>query len=138
MASTTLGNTTAFGVKTSSVQMNVRLASELKAQGDAVFEMLGLTASQAVRMFYEFAASCKGNPDRLIEAVKVEDSAAEAERQERIRQKMEAVERGARLYEEGLKSLGLQGSSPNNPYNYLPYKELRDLAYLEKYEEECL
>lgn len=134
MASVTLGNTTALGGKTSSVQMNVRLASELKAQGDAVFEMLGLTASQAVRMFYEFAASCKGNPDRLIEAVKVEDPVAEAERQERIRQKMEAVERGARLYWDTLEALGVKElGEREDSICKLPYKELREIAYLEKY-----
>lgn len=134
MTSAKSGNIAAVGGKTGSVQMNVRLSSDLKARGDAVFEMLGMSATQAVRMFYEFAASCKGNPDRLIEAVKVEDPVVEAERQERIRQRREIVERGANLYWKALEALGVEElGQREDSLSKLPYKELREIAYLEKY-----
>lgn len=133
MTSAISGNIADVGGKTGSVQMNVRLSSDLKARGDAVFEMLGMSATQAVRMFYEFAASCKGNPDRLIEAVKVEDPVVEAERQERIRQRREIVERGANLYWKALEALGVEElGQREDSLSKLPYKELREIAYLEK------
>lgn len=37
----------------SSSMLHVRLDDDLKAQGNAVLEAIGLTASEAVRMFYK-------------------------------------------------------------------------------------
>lgn len=55
------------------VQMNTRIDSQLKADGDAVFASLGFTPSDAVRGIYKFAVRQKRNP-RMIENVLIEEA----------------------------------------------------------------
>ena len=43
---------------TASSQLNVRIDSDLKRAGDAVFTSIGLSPSQAVRALWELAARC--------------------------------------------------------------------------------
>ena len=50
---------------TASSQLNVRIDSDLKRAGDAVFTSIGLSPSQAVRALWELAANHKDEPERL-------------------------------------------------------------------------
>ena len=54
---------------TASSQLNVRIDSDLKRAGDAVFTSIGLSPSQAVRALWELAANHKDEPERLRAAL---------------------------------------------------------------------
>ena len=47
---------------TSTVQVNVRMESEIKAEAEKVFAELGISASQAVKMFYRQVTLQQGLP----------------------------------------------------------------------------
>ena len=125
--------------KGASTQMNTRIGVELKAQGDAVFARLGLSASQAVRKFYEFAASCAGEPEKLERVVLDAglDTSALDEREQRIACRRALVAQGAGLFENAIVCMGVDASSGDfSECVNLPYEDLRGLALLDRFDEE--
>lgn len=130
---------TASAQKGASTQMNTRIGVELKAQGDAVFARLGLSASQAVRKFYEFAASCAGEPEKLERVVLDAglDKSTLDEREQRIVRRRALVEQGAALFENALSRMGTNASFDGfSECVNLPYEDLRELALLDRFDEE--
>lgn len=130
---------TAPAQKGASTQMNTRIGVELKAQGDAVFARLGLSASQAVRKFYEFAASCAAEPEKLERVVLDAglDESTLDEREQRIARRRALVEQGAGLFENALAHMGVD--APPGSFSEcvsLPYEDLRGLALLDRFDEE--
>lgn len=125
--------------KGASTQMNTRIGAELKAHGDAVFASLGLTASQAVRRFYEFAAACSADPDRLERVLSGATASQDAdiERSGRIARRLELVESGSQLYAAALERLGVETvSSGYADFVNQPYDELCEAALLDEYRME--
>lgn len=119
-----------------STQMNTRIGVELKAKGDAVFATLGLSASEAVRKFYEFAASCASNPGKLenVLSESFEDNAAHDVVDEETAKRLATVERGAHLYSDALRRMGIERSSASHiEFVNQPYADLREAALLEEY-----
>lgn len=130
---------TAPAQKGASTQMNTRIGVELKAQGDAVFARLGLSASQAVRKFYEFAASCAAEPEKLERVVLDAglDESTLDEREQRIARRRALVEQGAALFEDALSCMGANTSSDGfSECVNLSYEDLRELALLDRFDEE--
>ena len=122
--------------KTENTQMNTRISVELKSQGDAVFARLGLSSSQAVRKFYEFAASCAAEPEKLERAIMDEREKEQNadERQRRIAERLKLVERGANLFKDALVQMGIDESSDDFvEFINQPYDDLREAALLEKH-----
>lgn len=62
-------------VTVDTTQMNVRIGSSLKREGDAVLAEAGYTPSQAVRAVWELAVRLRNQPGRLREIL--EDAASD-------------------------------------------------------------
>ncbi len=104
-------------------QINARINPQLKATGDAALEQAGISATQYIRMMWEYATRCKDNPDALLEifeeskerktrtaASKTQaqkERAQAAEHEQKIAAKQELVNQGAQIYAEYFKGLGL-------------------------------
>lgn len=120
-----------------STQMNTRIGAELKARGDAVFATLGLSASEAVRRFYEFAAPCASDPSKLEHVLSEShgDKTVVGEVDEKIAGRLAAVERGANLYGDALRQMGIESASARYlEFVNQPYADLREAALLEEYQ----
>ena len=57
-------------------QMNIRIGSDLKASGDAIFASWGMSPSEAVRRLYESVVSTGSLPAELVPEAKAAADAA--------------------------------------------------------------
>lgn len=70
-------------------QMNIRIPSELKREGDEALKRLGFTPSQAIRGLYEFIAKTPRDEKeilRVIDPSAADDSRKQAERRKKLEQ----------------------------------------------------
>ena len=122
---------------TDMVQMNTRIGRSLKERGDAAIERAGMTPSQAVRKLWEFAACNAHNPRAIQNLLEVEskDEAARNEAEEERARRREVVHRGANIYLEVCKQVGIDPSKFTADETY---EELRENALLERLRERGL
>ncbi len=106
-------------------QMNTRIDSTLKAEGDSVLAAFGYTPSQAVRAMWRFLVANRDNPDRIKAALG--NAGAGSGQDAELERKLGILEDGHRLYDMLLPQPS--GEAP------LPYGELRDSAYASMLEE---
>lgn len=102
-------------------QLNVRIDDTLKQRGDRIFEAYGLSPSNVVRAIWKYAADNREIPAFLQDV-------DEEGLQKRRRQKQLLAKTGAGM------ATGLLGLSPIAE-DTLSYEELRELAYLERFED---
>ena len=114
-----------------SVQMNVRIDESLKANGDRAFADLGLTPSHAVRALWEYASRNAGDKEALRTLMNSLAGPEDDSRAERVIQ----ARRGANLVNNLLAKHGLH---LKDPYQEIPYEQLREEALIERFEEKEL
>lgn len=114
------------------VQMNTRIDRNVKARGDAVFARHGYTASQVVRMVWDYAGKHQDVPSFM-------KPSRDAHAQER-QHKIDKVRAGTGLAVDIARSqCGYQGSA-GNLLEGKTWREVRDKAYdsmLDEMEERC-
>lgn len=120
---------------TDMVQMNTRIGRSLKERGDAALERAGMTPSQAVRKLWKFAACNAHNPHAIQTLFDGEDEAARSEAEEERARRREVVLRGANIYREACKQVGIE---PSKFTTNATYDELREDALLERLRERGL
>lgn len=115
-------------------QLNVRIPTELKEQGDAMLERAGISSTEAIRMLWQYAADHIHEPDALTKLFKrpvaAEANAADGESvydNERMLQ-------GLGFAEEAFRKMGI---SPKVNENAPSYKQLRDEYYESLIESEA-
>ena len=108
---------------TSMVQMNTRLPADLKEQGDRALRRAGYTPSQAVRALWEMAARHEYEPRVVRNALD--------ERKEKKPIKPNPFDE----WEAQARALySKMGIDMDNLPPALPYEELKELAYAERFE----
>lgn len=117
-------------------QMNTRINSALKTQGDAVLARNGLTPSQAVRSLWEYMATHDDLPDYLKQRQAKAGEEAQARRRAAVERASGllgrlVVERGLMTQEEWGRYEGSAGTQDIEAY----YDQLKAEAYDEKAEE---
>lgn len=120
---------------TDAVQMNTRISRALKDNGDAALERAGYSPSQAVRKLWEFAARNAHNPRAIQNLLDAEDEAARSEAEEERARRQEVALRGANIYLEACKQVGIE---PSRFTTNATYDELREDALLERLRERGL
>ena len=112
-----------------SSQINTRISTSLKEQGEAGFAAAGLTSSEAIRMLYEFAAAHVLQPESIKQALS-HDSNSPNDLD--LRQKrLAALRQGPQIVSGFLENANMGGIDAE--IASLPYKRLEELAYAEKH-----
>ena len=109
-------------------QLNTRINQDLKQRGDAAFAEAGLTSSEAIRLLYTFAAEHRHQPELIVQRFSNEPDDEERAKRERG---LSAIKRGHRLCDEALAQLGIDNPDPE--ILAMPYDQLKELAFAEKY-----
>ena len=115
------------------VQMNVRIPRALKVAGDEALASVGFTPSEVVRAVWEKAA--KRGKD-LAEVIGVLRGKGEEAAVTVNKEAIEPVLSAQRAITEGMRELGVDLSASQAPA--LSYKELREMARLERLQEKGL
>ena len=111
----------------SMVQMNTRIPSGVKNDGDEVFRRLNLNSSEIVRLIWTFAAKNKHRPEYVKKKLD-----GLLKKSSNDRSKKSAFEDAKKL----INDIQLQSkNSKRHPIDYLEGKELRDYLYEEKLKE---
>ena len=113
-------------------QMNIRIDESLKARGDEALAHAGLSASQAVRAVWRFAADHAQDPRRIARALSFDSDELDSRAEDRAK-RVEEIEAGQRIWEDGLVRLGL--SAHTDVYSGMPVEDLRELALLDRLAE---
>lgn len=90
------------------VQMNTRLDSLLKKQGDAALAAAGYSPSQAVRSLWSFAARHAAQPERIANAIDSLDKGEENRQNDEREKKLIAAHAGWKLLDDTLEQLGMK------------------------------
>lgn len=113
-----------------SVQMNMRIESDLKRRGSEAFAAAGFSPSEVIRAVWDFAARRRQNP-RLIQEFMAELSDDE----NLVRAlRLEAASRGASIVEDAQVRCGVVSDTGQHA-GCVDYDALRYQAYLEKARE---
>lgn len=113
-------------------QINVRIDSQLKAEGDSALAAAGITPTQAVRAVWTIAAKNAGTPKKLHATLFPTEAKTALLTKDEIKQKnAKIIEEGASICEQAYKKMGLK-----HPYktSQFSFKELKEAAYLESIE----
>ena len=111
-------------------QMNVRIDDDVRIKGNAAFESIGWTPSQAAREFWSYAARNRQNHEELQKMRQLlENDNPEAEQPS-------WTEEGANIVSKGLAKLGIAVSACKP--SELPYEELREQALYDRLQEKGL
>lgn len=123
--------------KTLTQQMNIRIDSTLKAEGDSVFASLGMSPSEAVRALYETAVRYRYDVAklRLLLAGKDEEKAVAPDVEN---PKLKAVEEGRKIVEQARKRLGISEEAMQRVWETTSDKELLEQALYERMVERGL
>ena len=82
-------------------QVNIRMNSTLKKDGDMAFSQAGYTSTQAVRLLWEFAQRNIGRPERVRELFSQLEGAGKSVSQNDMREiAQRACKQRAKLYED--------------------------------------
>lgn len=111
-------------------QMNIRMDSALKAQGDAVLAKAGFSPSQAVRALWDLAIGYKDKPEQLVGVLEPskaldEEAARKAERE----RKLVVVHEWDKKMDAFYSKVGIASSADPSFTDLLSYKQLRDYFY---------
>ena len=118
-------------------QMNIRIDESLKARGDEALARAGLSASQAVRAVWRFAADHAQDPLRIARALSFDEAeAGERDRMEECARRVSAIEAGQRIWDDGFARLGL--SADADAFSAMSVDDLREIALLDRLEERGL
>lgn len=117
-------------------QMNIRMDTTLKAEGDAVLAAAGFSPSQAVRALWELALSYKDKPEELVAVlepskVSTEEAALKAERE----RKLALVHGWDKKMDAFYKQLGIT-PDPDAFVNKLTVKQMRDYFWYQDHKNE--
>lgn len=111
-------------------QINTRMSVSLKERGEAGFAAANLTSSEAIRMLYEFAAAHAHQPEALRRALSLDE---ERDERDALRlRKLEGFVQGGSLVPTFFETTGARGVDPD--LASLPYKQLEERAYADRYE----
>ena len=113
-------------------QMNVRIDEQLRLEGNAAFESIGLSPAHVVRAMWAFAARNKNNPLKLKHDLKFLEE--DEPPSEEVQRKLDLIAEGQKIVEDFYKEVGITPTSTDNT----PYKELKERAYLEHWKEKGL
>lgn len=122
---------------TSTMQFNVRIDPNIKAEGDRVFAAIGLTPTTAVRTLYELAVRNKNNPKVVMDSLGID--AAESAENDRISTMQHLVDKGRQIIPNFLKEYGIEEItlfSDDANERAQQYKEMAHAAMYEKYCQE--
>ena len=109
------------------VQMNTRIAEDLKQRGDAVLSRLGYSPSAAVRGLWRFIVLNDDQPERIKEVLDAGTEGVASKKDVLPEDPMAAI---SELYQETLRMLDLDDTVDADAPSY---KELRDAWYEERY-----
>ena len=118
---------------TKMAQLNVRMDPELKAAGDSVLDLYGVSPSELVRSVWEKVAKGKEGFKQIVDTLTAEPTAGSVKRSKKYNA-MRMIERIERRQAEFEKEFGLDPST----YVELTEEELQELLYedyLEKWRE---
>ena len=111
-------------------QMNVRIDDDVRIKGNAAFESIGWTPSQAAREFWSYAAQNRRNHEELLKMRQLlENNNSEDEQPS-------WTEEGANIVPKGLAKLGISVSACKSSER--SYEELREQALYERLGERGL
>lgn len=110
-------------------QMNVRIDDDIRIKGNAAFDCVGWSPSQAARELWGFAARNRRNPRKIRELQRF------LQEEEIEQQKTSLAEAGPHILEELRTELGI---NPNTFDERLSYDELREMTLLDRLEERNL
>lgn len=116
-------------------QMNLRIDSHIKERGDAVLMEAGYSPTQAVRAIWTFAAAHAHEPQVVRDLLQQVEAELDPEREARIEAKRAALRK---LDDLRSQLEAVVGPSKGGYVEHLSYKELRDAAMLEHWEEKGL
>lgn len=120
------------------VQMNVRIDTALKEQGDEALARIGYTPSQMVRTLWGYAARHATDPSALAKMVEELEEESQVE-PDPIEEKRRVLHEGWALMDEFRKTWGLEANLPEDDDERIEYyKRLREEAYFERLEERDL
>lgn len=111
-------------------QMNIRIPSDLKREGDEALKHLGFTPSQAIRGLYEFIAKTPRDEKeilRVIDPSTADDSCKQTER----RKKLEQIDGFREFQQAHFARLGIGSESPDGMTSSTD--ELKRQLFAEKY-----
>lgn len=115
-------------------QLNVRIPTELKEQGDAAFSNAGISSTEAIRMLWQFAADHIHEPQALTRLFErnaaTETRTAEAKDIYDDERMLQGLQFAKDAYEK-------MGISPKVNENAPSYKQLRDEYYESLIESEA-
>lgn len=112
-------------------QINARISSGLKSSGDAALAKAGFTPTQAVRALWSLADRHSSDPGELRRILLPEEAETNQKENENRRKRMlKQAEEGACIVQNAYAALGL---SHSDSAENIPYDELKQLAYEEKY-----
>lgn len=118
---------------TEMTQINVRIDSSLKRQGDAALQQAGYTPSQAIRLLWRKAASHANRPETIADLL---ESAPRHPRQTRMTpvNKLETLYQGREASAKALAAFDVTSNLPSFALD--PYDELMESFVLERYESQ--
>lgn len=112
-------------------QINARIDSKLKTEGDKALAKAGFTPTQAIRKLWELAAHHASEPEVLLSVLEPEQAShTDDARAEHRRQVEEALNAGETLMRRAYAGAGLEW--PTEP-DMRTYDQLREDAYREAY-----
>lgn len=113
-------------------QMNVRIDEQLRIEGNAALESIGISPAQMVRAVWSYAARNKNNPLKLEHDLKFLEE--DKPLSEEVQRKLDLIAEGQRIVADFYKEMGI---TPGE-IDPLPYDELKELAYRERWEDRGL
>lgn len=113
-------------------QMNVRIDEQLRLEGNAALESIGISPAQMVRAVWSYAARNKNNPLKLEHDLKFLEE--DKPLSEEVQRRLELIAEGQRIVADFYKEMGITPTRTDNT----PYKELKERAYLEHWKEKGL
>lgn len=113
-------------------QMNVRIDEQLRIEGNAALESVGISPAQMVRAVWSYAARNKNNPLKLKHDLKfLEEDKAPSEE---VQRRLDLIAEGQKIVEDFYREMGITPSGTDDT----PYEVLKEQAYLEHWREKGL
>ena len=107
------------------VQLNTRVSADLRERGSKSFKNAGVTLSEAIRIYLDFASRNLKNPVKVVEVL---DSMKADEKEAEMQRKLKAAKEGPKILENFCKEHGVK-LKPDPVLSKMTYKELRDYFY---------
>lgn len=112
-------------------QMNVRIDEQLRIEGNAALENIGISPAQMVRAVWSYAARNKNNPLKLEHDFKfLEDKTPSEE----VQRKLDLLAEGQKIVADFYKEMGITPTGTDDT----PYEVLKEQAYYERWRERGL